>query len=797
MFDKYFRFVYDFVKNNRRIILYLIIILNIAAAVGLCFVEYDNNVEVMLPESKQISQSFQFLRNSKLSNKIVISLSLTSPEKNKKDLALVVDKLALSLKPPLFSEVTTGIDAFGIMRTAGFFLDNIPQIVSSDDLSRIDSKINAAGISKNVHNIYRQMLKPGGFFINSMVSSDPLFLKLIVFDKLKALSGKTEYNIDMEDGHFISKDGKHAMILAQTSVSATDIFGAKKLFKYLDKQFKQLPPYVSAKIISGHSHTLSNEKIMRKDIFLCSLITSIAFLVLFIVILKDVSAVLVFLVPLSAILISVNLSYLVLGKISYMVIGLGTVLAGISVDHAIHVYISVKKCEDTFASIRNVCLPVFAGAITTIAIFIAFYFSNIAGYHQLAFFSISGVVLALIYSLFLLPHYLSSKKLVFKTTYTQKKLFSKKSGRLILIIYAFMTIILIGFSFTVKFDNAINKIDGTEAEILKGEEAFRNIWGYKKRAIFVTTGKSYEEALELNSKIYREAVKAIGVDNFLSLSSLWPSKKTRKKNAARWKEFWMDGREKKLKELLSKEGEKYNFSKDAFSPFFNNLYKQKEATLENSNPDNKFLSMLIERFVQKQQDGYKILSSFPDKRDYVEKILSMTRRYPGTFLVSEIAISDLISDGLYKNIKIMIPISVILLTLLTYFCMGNIKETIISLVPVITSIIWLLGLMPILGLTLNMANLITCLLILGLCVDYGIFMTYKHRSSLDIGTNTAVAMAAVTTISGAGALIFAKHPALLSVGITMVIGVTTGYLSSVLIVPQLTEIFLPKNEKTL
>ena len=62
----------------------------------------------------------------------------------------------------------------------------------------------------------------------------------------------------------------------------------------------------------------------------------------------------------------------------------------------------------------------------------------------------------------------------------------------------------------------------------------------------------------------------------------------------------------------------------------------------------------------------------------------------------------------------------------------------------------------------------------------------------------AIALCTVTTVIGAGVLVFAKHPALSSVGMTMVIAVVAGFFSSVMVVPKLYQLTVQvKKEKAL
>jgi predicted RND superfamily exporter protein len=59
----------------------------------------------------------------------------------------------------------------------------------------------------------------------------------------------------------------------------------------------------------------------------------------------------------------------------------------------------------------------------------------------------------------------------------------------------------------------------------------------------------------------------------------------------------------------------------------------------------------------------------------------------------------------------------------------------------------------------------------------------------------AVTFAAATTLMGAGVLLFARHPALHSIGVTLVAGVGCGYLAAIGVVPVLCEWFGTKDSE--
>ena len=156
-----------------------------------------------------------------------------------------------------------------------------PQILTEKDLSVIDGRINAVSVSDKLKRIYIQSLKPESVFMVPMFRSDPLGINSLILDKLKALPASMGFDVSVEDGHFISSDGRHAMLIIQTPVKMTDGPNSKKLLTALEDNISQLPKYISADVISGHRHTVSNEKVIRRDISLLSIMVSVVFLLLF------------------------------------------------------------------------------------------------------------------------------------------------------------------------------------------------------------------------------------------------------------------------------------------------------------------------------------------------------------------------------------------------------------------------------------------------------------------------------------------------------------------------------------
>ena len=113
----------------------------------------------------------------------------------------------------------------------------------------------------------------------------------------------------------------------------------------------------------------------------------------------------------------------------------------------------------------------------------------------------------------------------------------------------------------------------------------------------------------------------------------------------------------------------------------------------------------------------------------------------------------------------------------------NFKRLLLALVPVISGILFMVGVMGGLGISFNLFNIVAAVLIMGLGVDYGIFMVNKISQNVDDHTERAVFVSGLTTLAGFGALVLARHPALHSIGLTVLLGISAAIPSALLVIP--------------
>ncbi len=770
----------------------------LAAVVGLRYLTYSNDVALMLPADPGVQRTMRFLHESSLSQEVVLSLALNDREHTTDDLILEADRLIGTLKSPLISEVAGTLAGGDVMTEMTAFLQYTPQLLTPEAFAAMTNQVTPDGVQERLKRLYRQCLAPSSSFTIPFMRSDPLGVADGTMRDVTRLFGSLGYDVKVKDGHFISADGRHALVILKTPVVMTDSAGARDLIGFLRGRLAALPPWVSGSIISGHLHTMSNEDVIKRDIQLTSAAASLAFLSLFLICFRDVRAVLIFATPFAAVVIATHASWLVFGSLSGFVVGLSTVVAGIAIDYGIYVYMAVRRAGNSRETIRQIVRPVTFGALTTISVFAAFFLSGVEGYRQLALLSNLSIALCLLFSLFVLPMFLQRRKSDAPSVPTVEPGAvpgSPAGDRIRVWVWLLIVASLAALACRTTFNEDITQFDGSGPDIVNAEKEFHRVWGGSTMpAILVAPARTAEEAYRQNDAIFREASSVLGKDKLASLATIWPSKAARAENLQRWDSFWSGEREAQFRDLLAVQGKAYGFATNAFQPFFEQLHAK--ATLDDEPKNVAFFGRLRDRFVVRTKAEFEILTFFPDKDEDLAAMSKVSKDFPGTFLVSQKHFARLVSRSAMSELLFLAVLGIGATVVLTLLLLRSIRLTILALVPVVTGLAAILGVMVLLGLSLNIPSIIASLVVVGIVSDYGMFVVYYCKHKYETGTYAAVSLAAVSTFIGAGALLLARHPTLFSVGVTMVTGVLTGYLSSLWIIPPLYRLWPSRAPKT-
>ena len=120
----------------------------------------------------------------------------------------------------------------------------------------------------------------------------------------------------------------------------------------------------------------------------------------------------------------------------------------------------------------------------------------------------------------------------------------------------------------------------------------------------------------------------------------------------------------------------------------------------------------------------------------------------------------------------------------------SLRLTLLAMVPLTIGLLWLLELLPLLGLDFNLANFFALPILIGCGVDGGVHIVHRFRetqSASTIGRTTAAAvtLSFLTTIIGFGAMATASHRGVASLGLMMIAGLGCVLAATVFLLPAL------------
>jgi uncharacterized protein len=128
--------------------------------------------------------------------------------------------------------------------------------------------------------------------------------------------------------------------------------------------------------------------------------------------------------------------------------------------------------------------------------------------------------------------------------------------------------------------------------------------------------------------------------------------------------------------------------------------------------------------------------------------------------------------------------------LLVFFHFRSPGSVVLALLPVGIGALWLAGLMGWFGISINLANIMTLPLVIGIGVTNGIhilnrFAEERTPDILSRSTGKAVLVSGLTAIAGFGSLIIAKHRGIYGLGCVMATGIAACMIAGLTFLPAL------------
>ncbi len=771
---------YRFFAPRRRLLFTVTAALILLSALAFQRVRLEENIAAMLPDGhSEVAQDFALLEQAPFARKVLISLAL-APGADPALLPAAVDGLRTALGPPWFNRTVAGPADVASGNLFVWLNAALPDLLSGSELQQFAAGLDAAAIEKRLRDAYARLLSPEGWALKGLLRRDPLGLNRLGLEKLRYLNMVPQAKLS--GGRFLSADGRHALVIADTPVAITDSRGATEMLQVLDRALAGLPAGVRATVVSGHRYTAANAGAIRRDLVVTLLASTLAMLALFFLFLRHWRALFAFLVPVAVLCIAAVAVALGYGKVSAVTVGFGAVLLGISVDFALHVYFALRRGGEAPAAVlATVARPVLFGGLTTIAAFAVLLVSDLPGQRQLAVFAITGLSASLLLSLLVLPH-LIPPAAADRPQRNWLQVGQRLPRRWVLGVWLGLLLLCLWPASRVRFDGDLRSLSLVPDNLRTAEKELQTVWGnLRGMALVFAEGPDLAGALANNDRLFaflrrQPAMAAV------SLAPLLPAPATQEKNRRDWAAFWQGAEGERIRSDLAAAAARLGFAPTAFQPFLA-ATTAPAAAVDTQGLRRAGLGELVEAMILPAGDGYRILTLVPDTPATITLFEAHRDELPGVRLVSQGRFGREVSQAIGHDFRQFLTLAALLVTLLVTLLFRRPRPILLALLPVATGMAVMFGVMGAAGLKFTLLNVVATVLLIGLGVDYGIFMVCRMTEGYDHATDRAVLVSGLTTIAGFGALVLARHPALHSIGVTVLLGIGSAIPAALLVIP--------------
>lgn len=767
----------------------------------------EDFTDILPMSAPGIAEQVTALKHIRQTDRLYIDVATTDPTVAPP--AEAAARLAAALRQiPELAEVRDEIALEDIGLAYEELQGRLPELLDDATLRTLEPRITSDALGKRLAWLRQAMLQPHGMMFKNAARNDPAGISDPISSHLRAIQAGTG-DARIVDGRITSADGHHVLVHATpafppsaTAKSARLIPAVLQAARSVENQF----PAGALKISVGGAHRISldNTLMIRADTARTSLLATLAIAALVLFACRRRHLALLALTPVIFGALGATLFFCLTGDIvSAVALGCGSMLIGVTVDFGIYI---VYTLDDAAPADRPEIARIIAGlspallfgALTTMAAFVVMLFSPISGHRQLGIFSLIGVGLASAFAIFILPLFIpvqrkggNARPLPLTALLERVFEWRTRNSRLVLPLLALFTAVcLVGIT-RLRFDGDMARLNGVTPGTGQDEAVIREIWG---QALSLTTivvdGATREEALLKNEQVRAVLEKLRAQDaleSFSSLAPLFPSALRQAQNRRDWQAFWTTDRQAEVRSAISAATAKLGFRADAFTPFLERIAAPGTA----ATGEDSALERLTADFWS-ARDGRVFLTTLAKVAD-VEKFqrvrAAVKAAVPDAVLLNKSALSDEVTKVAQRALPIFGVLVAALNALLIYLLLGRVSLVLVTLLPMAAGVLWTLGILGLAGLPVDVANFIFVVFIVGVGGDYSLFIVLGELEPLrgcperTASTGGAVTMTGLTSLLGTGVLVLAQHPALFSVGLTALLGISFSLLAALFLVP--------------
>ena len=684
-----------------------------------------------------------------------------------------------------------------------YLTEHLPAYIDTSAYTRFDTLLTREHFIRQMQQNRDDLTGEFGELFPELIQMDPMGMRSVLADQIEPLTSATG-SYKTINGHFFVPDTTVCIAFITPRYSATNTGQGSAMFELLNAQieeFAKLHPEVEISYYGTPASGYYNSTQIKHDLTTTIAGALLLVLLFLLVCFRRWDTIPLLLLPVVfGTVFGLAMMYWLKGEFSLLALGIGGVVLGVALSYVLHVLTHHQYVGDMEQLLRDQVKPVLLGCLTTIGSFAGLLFVKTDLLRDFGLFAAFAILGTTLFSLVYLPQMLSVNIRPSHFKWINRiNAYPFDKNRLLIAVILVITVICIGAVVIggTRFDADMHNL-GYEAAITEHAEDLLRAKTYTgdKQKYFASQGRTMEEALEnfalLDSKL--DSLQHIGlVKDYTRTHQIFVPLRQQQERIEAWRQYWTAERLSQVRRLIAETAPQADLNADAFDTFFEAATRdyQSDALYDAAILPAGYQSTLTE---QSYGGDYLVFTSVRCENDSVRssesdymRICDAIAKEPhllvlDTYYYTTDTLTEMSQDF---NVLQWLSMLFVLIVLLVsfHFC---IRHALLAFAPILLSWLIVLGVMVLFDVQFNLISIIISTFIFGIGVDYSIFIMHgliAPDAYLLRYHKTAILLSAVVLITTVSSMLFARHPAIQSVGFTTLIGLLSAVILSYVLQP--------------
>jgi predicted RND superfamily exporter protein len=771
---------------------------------------YEEDISKLLPSTDQTKAEGLVFSELKVKDKIVVQIVSKSGHTEAADTLLAasdlfVDSLlSYDAKDRDVGDLLYQIDDETKQRVMSYALEHIPILLDPADYRGIDSLTTKDAVYRQMEANLEKIASPEGAVFYRIMRYDPLNLRSLFLSGKRDPAGDSDHaagdmagmlggHYALYGNHLFTSDTTVALVFISPDFTSFDSKAGTRLVKKVERSIQALETVYPNLEVLFHGppvQSVFNSRQIKQDLALTMGLSLLLACLLIMICFRNKSTLPMLLLPvIYGAFFALSCMFWLQGMMSLMALGIGAIVLGVALSYCLHVITHFKYLADPVYVLRDQVKPVILGSLTTIGAFMGLVFTQSSLLRDFGLFASLAMVGTTVACLIFLPHIFDKvrNRRYEKAFRLLERINSCPLDRQtwLLVVILIVFVVSLFTSSGVKFDANLRNIGHYEPAVMRSMELYAEKTS-KGLAVsnYAATSEHLDAALIRHRTVSRlcDSLQAAGkIKSYTKSSAILLPESEQKQRIATWQHYWNDERLEALRKHLIAAGEANKFKPEMFDPFFELLTKDYHPS--SVYEANVLPEGLMANMIEHSRGMYLIYTSVQLEAENQREVNDLLAAQKEVIVADPFYYTTNMVELMHDDFNTILGISSLFVLIVLLASFRSVPLALIAFLPMGMSWYVVLGVMAMLGLPFNLINIVISTFIFGIGVDYSIFVLEGLLADVKGGDKnllmyhkTAIFLSAIVLIISISSLMFARHPALASIGVATLIGMTSTIL---------------------